>query len=151
MARLQRLTSDPTQSKFVVLNPAALTSLTTSSARPSKSSMSSSRSPTPISNNSATEAEVTFLQEALDVCEAERRRFESENEDLRGLVGEVGEWTEGMLEMDGVKGSEQDEAAKAMEDGGDEVSLWSFAQGVAYVACPAVLHDPDSSPHSPGI
>lgn len=122
MTRLQRLTSDPAQSKFVVLNPTVLSSLPTSSARVSKSSLSSSRTPTPLSNNSETEAEVAFLQEALDECEAERRRFERENQGLRGLVGEVGEWTEGMLEMDGVKGSEQDEAAKAMENGGDEVS-----------------------------
>ncbi|ORY88107.1 hypothetical protein BCR35DRAFT_351231 [Leucosporidium creatinivorum] len=120
MTRLQRLTSDPTQSKFVVLNPTAVSSLTTSSARPSKSSLSSSRTPTPVSDSSVDQAEVTFLQEALDECEAERRRFESENEGLRSLVGEVGEWTDGMLELKGVKGAEQDEAAKAMEDVGDE-------------------------------
>lgn len=121
MTRLQRLTADPTQSKFVVLNPVA-GSLTTSSARPSKSSLSSSRTPTPVSDSSVDQAEVTFLQEALDECETERRRFESENEGLRSLVGEVGEWTDGMLELKGVKGAEQDEAAKAMEDVGDEVS-----------------------------
>jgi hypothetical protein len=121
MVRLQRLTSDPAQTKFLVLNHSLSSSASAPPNRGSKSSSSSSpTSPSHTNHNDA--AEVVFLQEALDYCDEERRRGEEENAKLRELLGEVGEWTEGMLEMNGVKGGEEQQEAAAALDA-DEVSL----------------------------
>lgn len=51
--------------------------------------------------------EVAFLQEALDECEESRRRAQEDNTLLRDLVGEVQEWTEGMLDLTGVMAAEE--------------------------------------------
>lgn len=133
MARLQKLTSDVTQTKFVVLNASALPAPTsniqlTSSSRPGSRLASSSRAPTPVpslgTSNAALESELALLQDALDTCDKERLRLERENHDLREVLSDIHDWTttvkEDLKEVDVEE--EEGEAADGTEEA-DEVSL----------------------------
>ncbi|KAK4055958.1 hypothetical protein OIO90_002951 [Microbotryomycetes sp. JL221] len=90
MARLQRLTTDATQSKFVILNSQAVAKAT--SKLPSATSSSTS--------STANIAQVQMLQSALDECDKERRRCEQECAKLRGLIGQVDHWSDEMLTIE---------------------------------------------------
>lgn len=104
MARLQKLTSDPAQSKFVVLNTGALPAPTShaslaASARPAaRNGSSSTRTPTPTSSapSAALESELAFVQDALDTCDKERIRLEQENGELREVLSDVDDWSAGV-------------------------------------------------------
>lgn len=132
MARLQKMTSDVTQSKFVVLNASALPTSTSNahmsaSARPG-SRLGSSRAPTPVSptgSTAALESEVVLLQDALDTCDKERLRLEHENNELREVLSDIHEWTTGVkddlkeINVEEEEGETGDDANEA-----DEVGLY---------------------------
>jgi hypothetical protein len=103
LTRLQRLSSDPSQSKFIVLNPISL---------------SSSLPPTPASilHSKISSSEVTLLEESLRESHEGRMECEGENRGLREVLGEVGEWCEGILDLRGIGREGLD------EDEGDQVS-----------------------------
>ncbi|GAA5928069.1 hypothetical protein JCM1841_005897 [Sporobolomyces salmonicolor] len=147
-ARLQKLTSDSPQTRFVVLNsPLSPSSSSASAASPpapfSRSRLpGSTRSPTPSSSSSSSDpallAESELLRAALSELDETRVYLQSENAELRRFVGDVGEWIEGVLGLEGlleVDGSDEDgtgeEAREAREmllrgrgrDGGDESFL----------------------------
>ncbi|GAA5873923.1 hypothetical protein JCM1840_000232 [Sporobolomyces johnsonii] len=144
-ARLQKLTSDSSQTRFVVLNSPLLPSSSSPSAAspPGPFSRSrlpaSTRSPTPSSSSDpALLAELDLLRAALSELDETRVHLQGENTELRRFVGDVGEWVDGVLELEGlleVDGSEGDEggdeAREAREmllrgrgsDGGDESFL----------------------------
>ncbi|KAM0787372.1 hypothetical protein ACM66B_003458 [Microbotryomycetes sp. NB124-2] len=103
MARLQRMTSDATQSKFVVLNSQALIATSTSKASTLSGKASSSK------------AETALLQSALDECDKERRRCEQECSKLRALIGQVDEWAEGVFEIEAIARHEQVEKQRRDE------------------------------------
>ncbi|SGY16958.1 BQ5605_C012g07043 [Microbotryum silenes-dioicae] len=111
MARLQRLTADPAQTKFVIANAklANVNSVVASAVAggPSGRMASSARSAPPSSRaEDRSSEEVVYWQSALEDCESERSRLALENEKLRELVGEVAEWAELMLDTDTVNNKE---------------------------------------------
>ncbi|GAA5830826.1 hypothetical protein JCM11251_001089 [Rhodosporidiobolus azoricus] len=120
--RLQKATTstDSSFTRFVVLNPQA-GSISASSplsatfgGRTSRLSSGSSnaRSPTSTASSSpALEAEIDLLSSALSECQSARSHLETENRQLREFVGEVGEWAEGVVEM------EEFAVAKECEEG----------------------------------
>ncbi|KAK4049049.1 hypothetical protein OIV83_004411 [Microbotryomycetes sp. JL201] len=102
MARLQRMTSDATQSKFVVLNAQALNVTTTfrgNNGAPKSSS----------------KAETALLQSALDECDKERKRCEQECSKLRALIGQVDEWAESVMDIEAIARQEQFEKQRREE------------------------------------
>lgn len=135
MARLQRLTSDVTQTKFIVLNANALPAPSgntqfAASARPASRLGSSSRAPTPVSPaaNGALESEVALLQNALDTCDKERSRLEHENNELREVLSDIHEWTTGVKDdlKDVDVESEEGEAADDFNEADEVRSDGSF-------------------------
>ncbi|SCZ93771.1 BZ3500_MvSof-1268-A1-R1_Chr6-3g08874 [Microbotryum saponariae] len=114
MARLQRLTADPAQTKFVVANaklanvhPVVASAV---AGGPSGRMASAARSgPRSSRVDDRSSEEVVYWQSALEDCESERSRLALENEQLRELVGEVGEWAELMLDTDTVNNKEAQE------------------------------------------
>ncbi|GAA5849738.1 hypothetical protein JCM8547_000549 [Rhodosporidiobolus lusitaniae] len=130
-ARLQKLTtsSESSFTRFVVLNPSA--SSTTSSSSPfsatfggrtshlssghNRSSTPSSSSPATTAQISALTAELDLVQAELDECTSVRTHLEGENRALREFVGDVGEWAEGVCEM------EEFGKMREAEEGGEEV------------------------------
>ncbi|GAA5885744.1 hypothetical protein JCM6882_007551 [Rhodosporidiobolus microsporus] len=124
--RLQKATTstDSSFTRFVVLNPHAGANASSSplsatfGGRTSRlSSGSSARSPTPSSSSGAAalEAEVELLSSALSECSTARTHLEGENRQLREFVGEVGEWAEGVVEMEEFAVAKGEEGAEELE------------------------------------
>lgn len=105
MTRFQKLTSDPAQTKFLILNP--------SSFPLNKSSAPSAQS-----------ADSAFLKEALRECENEKVELRNENVELRTFVGELEEWVERIGEVKGVMIRNSDALVMGIDDTdeGDQVS-----------------------------
>ncbi|GAA6020843.1 hypothetical protein JCM10207_001677 [Rhodosporidiobolus poonsookiae] len=136
--KLQKLTtsSDSAFTRFVVLNsssssPSASSPLNATFGGRTSRLSGSARSPTPTSASSsaavaALEAEVDLLSSALDEATAARTHLDADNFQLREFVSDVGEWAEGVVEMEefraamqqaGVdEGEELAEVLKAQED-----------------------------------
>lgn len=108
LVRLQRLSSDPVQTKFVVLNPV----------------LRGGRVPTVAAATRANAGELALLEEALGECDSARRRVEGENAELRELIGEVEEWSMEMVKLRGV-GSVEVAVVEAVE--GVSRSFFSIA------------------------
>ena len=90
---------------------------------PVPSSSVSVRRRNPSASTSAPEAprdhsaEIALLEDALEVCDEERRRGEAEIRTLRECLGEVGEWCGGVIA--GIKGFERES-----RDADEEGDLW---------------------------
>ncbi|SCV67589.1 BQ2448_5200 [Microbotryum intermedium] len=134
MTRLQRLTADPAQTKLVIAN-AKLANVHAAAApvpgHGSSGRIASARSArlSPRVDDRSSE-EIAYWQSALDDCESERSRLALENENLRELVGEVGEWTELMLDMETVNNKE----ARQIGDGfaADTVGVISAPECISW-------------------
>lgn len=98
LARLQRITSDPAQTKFIVLNPLHRSA--------------------PLPSRDGSEGELALLEEGLAESHEARVWAEGENRELRELVGEVEEWAEAVRELRGLAGDD--------EEIGDEVRSFSI-------------------------
>ena len=113
--RLSKLTTDTTQTKFLLLNP-SITS-------PPTRTNTNKRSPTPLSNTSNEfqhlESEITLLKTALEESELVREELRGENKELRSFVGELGEWVEKLLyeekELDLTGNSNEEEEEGEMD------------------------------------
>ena len=105
MTRFQKLTSDPSQTKFLILNP---------------SSFPSNKSSTPPAQN----GENVFLEEALRECENEKVELRNENVEWRTFVGELEEWVERIGEVEGVLIRNSDALVMGIDDAdeGDQVN-----------------------------
>ncbi|GAA6027688.1 hypothetical protein JCM8097_007983 [Rhodosporidiobolus ruineniae] len=143
--RLQKLTtsSDSAFTRFTILNqstaagsPSGSSPLSaTFGGRTSRLSSTSGRSATPpaasssaVAATAALESELHLLNSSLSESLAARQHLEGENRALREFVGEVGEWADGVVEMDefrtGVAGEEEGEEVKeVLEADGDQSYL----------------------------
>lgn len=123
--KFQRLTSDPAQSKFIILNSTSLqsasipslptttiTTTTTSSILPNSISSRRARPSSALNKSTSTglvggvgegEGEIQLLKSALKECDETRKEVQFENKSLRELVGEVGDWCGLVGEVSGVE------------------------------------------------
>ncbi|GAA5990900.1 hypothetical protein JCM10908_000071 [Rhodotorula pacifica] len=125
--RLQKLTTAPTSSssesaftRFTVLNgstsPAVSSPVTANftATQAGRSSRIASRVPAHPAPTSAIEAELDLVRSTLDERISTCSHLERENRELRTFVGEVGEWAEGVLEIE-----ELANVRKDREEGGE--------------------------------
>lgn len=155
--RLSKLTADPTQTKFVVLNPGALPSVTlgTAASRSRRGPLSgpsaheSAKLDAQVELAAASQAEAAMLAEALEECDQDRRRAEHDVRELRELVGDVNDWAGAMLKLrgigDGTAGEGVDEvscdAAILPRQGAD------LFRSIAVLLYPSTSHVPATRPH----
>lgn len=119
VARLQKATADPSATtRFTILNPVAVpttgSNALTGGSTIGRSTTAGRRGSPPLPASvramesaqsemiAASQAECSLLQDALETAEADRLAAVRENEQLRGVVGEVDEWAEEMLALRGV-------------------------------------------------
>ncbi|GAA5968811.1 hypothetical protein JCM11641_000740 [Rhodosporidiobolus odoratus] len=138
--RLQKLTTSSdsvtVSTRLVVLNSSTAASSSSSplsstfaaSGRLSRLSSASSRSNTPTSSSPsaasvALEAELELLTSALNEATSARTHLQGDNKLLREFISEVGEWAEGVCDMDefrealeGENGAEVEGVMHAQED-----------------------------------
>lgn len=91
--RLSKLTTDSTQTKFKLLNPSTTSSSPTNGQR-QKSPIST---PTASNDFQQLSAELRLIKSAMEELENVREELSRENRELRGFVGELGEWVEKLL------------------------------------------------------
>lgn len=96
-SRLSKLTTDSTQTKFKLLNPSTTSSPTNGQRR------SPISTPTASNEFGQLEAELRLVKSAMEELEVVREELSRENRELRGFVGELGEWVEKLL-CEGEKG-----------------------------------------------
>ncbi|GAA5840083.1 hypothetical protein JCM5353_008110 [Sporobolomyces roseus] len=96
-SRLSKLTTDSTQPKFKLLNPSTTSSPTNGQRR------SPISTPTASNEFGQLEAELRLVKSAMEELEVVREELSRENRELRGFVGELGEWVEKLL-CEGEKG-----------------------------------------------